>query len=82
MGKKIDLNKSIHELCEAYPEIAQIMVEVGFKDIAKPGMLNTVGRFMTIPAGAQMKKLDLDAIKRTFEEKGFEIWDKSQEGKE
>lgn len=79
MGKKIDLNKSVHELCEEYPEIIEIMTEVGFKDIAKPGMLNTIGRFMTIPTGAQAKKIDLDAVKHAFEEKGFEIWDKSRE---
>jgi hypothetical protein len=46
MDKQIDLNKSVYELCGKYPEITQIMEEIGFKDIANPAMLNTVGRFM------------------------------------
>ena len=33
-----------------------ILAEIGFVDILKPGMLNTAGRFMTIPKGAAMRK--------------------------
>jgi hypothetical protein len=73
MDKEIDLNRSIHELCNQYPEIIQIMQEIGFKDIANPAMLNTAGRFMTISKGAAMKNIDLDIIKKAFEARGFSI---------
>lgn len=73
MEKQIDLNKSVFELCSKYPEIIEIMKEIGFKDIANPGMLNTAGRFMTIPKGAQMKNIDMDVIKQAFEAKGFKV---------
>ena len=49
--KTIDLSKSVHDLCVLFPEIKGIMEELGFKDITKPGMLNTAGRFMTLPKG-------------------------------
>ena len=49
MDQKINLNTTIYELCREYPEIAEILDELGFHDILKPGMLNTAGRFMTIP---------------------------------
>ncbi|AGA69272.1 protein of unknown function (DUF1858) [Desulfitobacterium dichloroeliminans LMG P-21439] len=71
--KTIDLSKSVYEICSMYPEVAEIMKEIGFKNIASPGMLNTAGRFMTIPKGAAMKKIDMGYIKETFAEKGFEI---------
>lgn len=71
--KKIDLNKSIYELSQAYPEIIEIMEGMGFKDITKKGMLNTAGRIMTIPKGASMKGIEIEDIKKEFESKGFTI---------
>lgn len=71
--KLIDLNKSVFDLCNEYPELPGILSELGFTDITKPGMLNTVGRFMTIPKGANMKKIDMNRIKQTFQDNGFTI---------
>lgn len=71
--KTIDLSKTVHEICTKHPEVVEIMKEIGFKEIANPGMLNTAGRFMTIPKGAAMKKIPIEHIKETFTEKGFEI---------
>lgn len=69
----IDLNKTVYELCENKPEITKILEEAGFQDITKPGMLMTVGRFMTIPKGAALKKIDLKAVKRIFTEHNYQI---------
>lgn len=71
--KTIDFSKSVHEICTAYPEVVEIMKEIGFKEIANPGMLNTAGRFMTIPKGTTLKKIPMEHIKETFAEKGFAI---------
>jgi len=73
MEKTIDLNQTIYQIHEQYPEIRDIMAELGFQDITKPGMLQTAGRFMTIPKGAAMKKIDLDVIRKTLEDKGFKV---------
>ncbi|MNP63257.1 hypothetical protein D3C76_1586340 [compost metagenome] len=50
-----------------------VMVELGFEQIAKPGMLQSAGRFMTIPKGARLKKIGLDTIKSAFQARGYEI---------
>jgi hypothetical protein len=71
--KQIDLKKSVHELCGEYPELIKLLEEIGFRDITKPGMLSTAGRFMTIPKGAAMKKIDLSRIKQVLSEYGFII---------
>lgn len=71
--RKIDLTKTVYELCTADPAIAEIMTELGFSDITKPGMLQTAGRFMTIPKGAAMKKLEMDKIKQAFSSRGYEV---------
>ena len=73
MEKMIDLSQTIYQIHEQYPEIRDIMVELGFQDIAKPGMLQTAGRFMTLPKGAAMKKIDLDVIRQTLKGKGFQV---------
>jgi len=73
MEKSVDLSKSVHELCQSYPEIQEILKELGFSDIVKPGMLQTAGRFMTIPKGATLKKIDLNTIKTKLMEHGFQI---------
>lgn len=73
MGKIINLNKSVYEIYSEYPEIVEILKDIGFQDIVKPGMIQTAGRFMTIPKGAAMKKINIEFIKETFVEKGFII---------
>lgn len=71
--KKIDLRQPVQKLCAQYPELVDIMRQLGFAEITKPGMLATAGRFMTIPKGAAMRRIDMDTIRQTLAENGFEI---------
>ncbi len=71
--KIIDLDRTVHSLTEEYPEIIDIMVDLGFDAIANPATRNTAGRFITIPNGARMQGIDLATIIATFEEHGFVI---------
>ncbi|PKM94140.1 MAG: hypothetical protein CVU84_11810 [Firmicutes bacterium HGW-Firmicutes-1] len=73
MDKTLDFSKNIYELCTANPDIIEIMQELGFENITGKGMLNTVGRIMTIPKGAAMKNIPIEHIKATFEDKGYTI---------
>ena len=73
MAKKIDLSKSVHDLVKEYPELKDIMADLGFKDILNPVKLNTVGRVMTIPKGAVMKEIDIPDILAALEKNGFEV---------
>ena len=73
MEKILDLKKSVAELVEEYPEVREIMAEVGFKEITNPVALNVMGRIMTIPRGAAVKGVDLNKVIATFEEHGFTV---------
>lgn len=73
MDKVLDSNDSIFNLVSRYPEVIDIMVELGFHDIAKPGMLQTAGRFMTLAKGIKLKKMDAAVVKQAFERQGFVI---------
>ena len=73
MEKVIDLNESVYNICTKYPEAIEVLKDLGFKDIAIPAMLNTAGKIMTIEKGSAMKKIDMELIKKKFEEAGFQI---------
>ena len=75
MNKILDLDKSVASLVKEYPEVADIMADLGFTEIKNPAMLASVGRIMNLKKGSQMKKIPMEEIVRAFREKGFEITD-------
>ena len=75
MEKILDLDKSVASLVKEYPEVADIMADLGFTEIKNPAMLASVGRIMNLKKGSQMKKIPMEEIVRAFREKGFEIID-------
>ena len=49
------------------------MFSLGFTEVKKPAMLNSVGRIMNLKKGSQMKKIPMEEIVRAFREKGFTV---------
>ncbi|MCH4071374.1 DUF438 domain-containing protein [Pseudoramibacter sp.] len=72
-NRPLDLNKSVYDLCTAYPELKGIMAELGFTQITKKGMLGTIGRMMTIPKGAAMQHIDLEKVIQALKDHGFVV---------
>lgn len=73
MAKKLDLNKTVYELTKEYPELIDIMAGLGFTEVTKKSMLNSVGRIMTIPKGAKMKNISMMDIVIALTGHDFEI---------
>ena len=71
---RLDLSKSVYDLCTEHPGLVDVLVELGFTDIAKPGMLQSAGRFMTIPKGAMLRKRDLEELRAAFAERGYDTY--------
>lgn len=71
--KHIGLDTSVFEAVSAFPEIKGIMVELGFDEIAKSGMLQTMGRIMTLRKGSQAKGVALDTVVAALREHGFAV---------
>ena len=44
MNNIIDLSKPVAETIKEHPEVKEILVDLGFKPLSKPAMLNTVGK--------------------------------------
>ena len=49
MEKKLDLSRSVYDLVTEYPELADILYNLGLKDIKNPNMFHSVAKLMTIP---------------------------------
>ncbi len=73
MSKTIDLSRSVYELVTEYPELADIMADLGFAEVKKPAMLNSVGKLMTLPRGAKMKHIPMGTVVATLMEHGFTL---------
>ena len=71
----INLSQSVHDICTRYPEIRELMMNIGFAELKNPALLQTSGRFMTIPKGAKMKNIDLETIKQHIRDLGFQVQD-------
>lgn len=69
--EKISSKETIYNLVSKYPIIAIIMDEIGFKDITKPMMLQTAGRYMNLEKGANIKGIPWVKIEEEFSKHGF-----------
>ena len=71
--KELNMNKTVAELVKEYPEVSDIMVGLGFKDITNSTALKFMGKVMTIPKGAAIKGIPMDKIIAAFEDNGFSV---------
>lgn len=71
--KVIRLESSIYEIVTEYPEIKDVLYDLGFREIVKPGMVQTLGKFMTLGKGSVAKNIDLSVIITRLESAGFTI---------
>ncbi len=71
--KEIDLDKSVYELTEAYPELIDILKELGFFGIASAVARNTLGRVTTIPQGCRKQGQELVNVIKKLEDAGFVV---------
>ena len=79
MEKVLDLNQTVYALVHEYPEVIEILKELGFENITNPVMMNTAGRVMTLPKGAVMKGVPLEEMNAAFKRKGFQIVNQKEE---
>ena len=70
---EIDISKTIYQLVKEYPVMKEIMIELGFTDIVKPGLLQSVGRIMTIDKGCSMKGISIEVVEEVLACNGFKL---------
>lgn len=71
--KEIDLKKTVYQLTETYPELIEILKELGFLGVINPVVRKTLGRVTTLPQGCKKQERDLNEVIKLLEEKGFKV---------
>jgi phosphomannomutase len=72
----INSNESVYKIITKHPDIKAVMVELGFKDIVMPGMLQSIGRIMTIAKGCSIKHIEMKVAKEVFSKYDYNIIEK------
>jgi len=73
MIKEINLDQTLLSIVSQYPELIDLLYDLGFTQIKVPGMLQTAGRFMTLRSGCELRKIDIKLLELILIEKGFTI---------
>lgn len=73
--KNINIDEPVASLIEKFPNLKNILKDLGFTEITNPLALSTVGKMVSIKKGAKIKNIDLDLIKEKLKEEGFNLVD-------
>ena len=71
--KKLDLSQNIYELTTQYPELIDIMNNLGFVEIKKEFMRKSMGKLMTLPKGAKLRGIAMEKVIIALMQNGFEL---------
>ena len=73
MDQVIDLNNYVYQIVKDHPEVLDLLVELGFKPLKNPAMLNTVGRTTNLKQGAKLIGIDPTDIIQQLKWNGYDI---------
>ena len=73
MEKKIDLSRSVYELVSEFPELLDILYNLGFTGLKDPQLFNSVAKLMTIPKGAKMQNIPMEKVIFALMSNGFTL---------
>ncbi len=71
--KELNLKKSVYDLTEEYPELIDLLKEIGFAGLAFPAVRKTLGKKMTLPAGCEKQKIELASVIDQLESLGYKV---------
>ncbi len=74
--KKINPNTSIYELTKEFPELIEILKDMGFIGVINPIIRKTMGRKTTLLEGIKKQGKDSEEVFNKLRDKDFEILDK------
>ncbi|HEB32527.1 MAG TPA: DUF1858 domain-containing protein [Spirochaetes bacterium] len=71
--KEIDVNKTLYELTVQYPELIDILADLGFMGVKNPIVRKTLGKKTSLREGCKKQGKNLDEVKAKLEKKGFKV---------
>ncbi len=71
--RTVDLDKTLYDLTTQYPELIDVLFDLGFAGVKNPAMREGHGKQMTLKTGCAHLGLDLEKIATALRAKGFEL---------
>ena len=73
MAKNVDLDKTLYDLTTEYPELIDILFELGFMGVKNPVMRESHGKQMTVRTGCGHLGIDLGEVAAALRAKGYTV---------
>ncbi len=70
-NKVIDLNRTLYELTEEYPELIDVFYKIGLEGVIHPEMRRTGGKNMPVMLGFKHHNIKVEDAVKVLEENGF-----------
>lgn len=71
--KKININQTVFEITQSYPELIDILADLGFIGVKNPVVRNTLGRITTLKQGIEKQGKNLNEVINTLTRRGFKV---------
>jgi hypothetical protein len=71
--KELDATSTIFELTSQYPELIEILAEIGFLGVKNPMIRKTLGKKTSLIEGCRKQGKDLHEVKARLREQGFVV---------
>lgn len=71
--KNVDLDKTLYDLTTEYPELIDILFDIGFMGVKNPVMRESHGKQMTVRTGCGHLGIDLGEVAAALRAKGFTV---------
>lgn len=72
-AKNVDLDKTLYDLTTEYPELIDILFDIGFMGVKNPVMRESHGKQMTVRTGCGHLGIDLGEVAAALRAKGFTV---------
>ncbi|MBV1710239.1 MAG: DUF1858 domain-containing protein [Erysipelothrix sp.] len=72
----ISSEDTIYTICNAYPQVIDLLYDYGFSQIKQPMMIQTVGRYMTLKKGCEIRGFEYEKLIELMRLKGLPMEDK------
>jgi hypothetical protein len=69
--RPISGDDTIYMICTEYPQVIDILYDFGFTQIKQPLMIQSVGRYMTLKKGCEMRGFDYEILLSLLRSKGL-----------
>lgn len=72
-AKNVDLDRTLYDLTTEYPELIDILFDLGFMGVKNPVMRESHGKQMTVRTGCGHLGVDLGEVAAALRAKGFTV---------